>query len=208
MTRFLLAAAFFLTCATPALAQDAKLAERSASARLKGNGAAQVVVYEIADFQCPFCARFAQEVYPRIDSAFVRTGKVQWIFVNLPLPNHANSFAAAEAAMCAGGAGDKFWPMHDLLFGRQRSWSMLPQPAATFSAYAKEAGADMAAYQKCTDSDLTAALIVRDVMLASSVKVTGTPAFSINGAESFSGLRSFEEWSAILQDAIQKGAAK
>lgn len=204
MRRFFFAAAMVLTSVVPAAGQDSKLAERAAMSRLKGSANAQVVVYEIADFQCPFCARFAREVYPRIDSAFVRTGRVQWIFVNLPLPNHANAFAAAEAAMCAGGAGEKFWPMHDLLFDRQSKWAPLPQSAATFTAYAKEVGVDVAAYQKCVDEDSTAALIVRDVLLSSSVKVTGTPAFSINGGASFSGVRSFEEWKAMLEEALKQ----
>jgi protein-disulfide isomerase len=204
MTRFWLTAFVLLAVSAPASAQSGKVAERAAMSRLKGGASAQVVVYEIADFQCPFCARFAREVYPRIDSAFVRSGRVQWIFVNLPLPNHANSFAAAEAAMCAGGASEKFWPMHDMLFDRQARWASLPQASATFAAYAKEAGVDMVAYQKCTEEDVTAALIVRDVLLASSVKVTGTPAFSINGGESFSGLRSFEEWKAMLEELLNK----
>jgi protein-disulfide isomerase len=203
MMRFAVAAALLLAAATPVVAQSGKLAERSAMSRLKGNPSAKVVVYEIADFQCPFCARFAREVFPRIDSAYVRTGKVQWIFVNLPLPNHANAFAAAEAAMCAGGASEKFWPMHDLLFERQPRWAMLPDAAASFAAYAKEIGVDAASYEKCTAGDMTAALIVRDVLLASNVKVTGTPAFSINGAESFSGLRSFEEWKTLLDNALR-----
>ena len=203
MMRFVIAAFLFLAAYTPAVAQNGKLAERSAMSRLKGNPSAKVVVYEIADFQCPFCARFAREVYPRIDSAYVRTGKVQWIFVNLPLPNHANAFAAAEAAMCAGGASEKFWPMHDLLFDRQQRWAGLPDAGPSFAAYAKELGVDAASYEKCTAGDMTAALIVRDVLLASNVKVTGTPAFSINGAESFSGLRSFEEWKTLLDNALK-----
>ena len=205
MIRLVFAALLFAVAA-PAAAQDAKIAERAAMGRLKGNPNAAVVVYEIADFQCPFCARFAREVYPRIDSAFVRTGKVQWIFVNLPLPNHANSFAAAEAAMCAGGASEKFWPMHDVLFDRQQRWAGTDNPAAIFSGYAKEVGVDAAAYEKCVASDLTSLLIVRDVLMAGNVKVTGTPAFSINGGQAFSGVRSFEEWSAILTETLKNSA--
>jgi protein-disulfide isomerase len=202
MIRTLVGVLLFAASA-PLAAQDAKIAERSAMSRLKGNQNAEVVVYEIADFQCPFCARFAREIYPRIDSAYVRTGKVQWIFVNLPLPNHANSFAAAEAAMCAG-ASDRFWPMHDIIFDRQQRWAGLANASATFEGYAREVGADMVAYQKCTSEDLAALLIVRDVLMAGNVKVTGTPAFSINGAQSFSGLRSFEEWKNILDEALKK----
>ena len=40
----------------------------------------------MSHFQCPYCAQFAQDVFPSIDSAYVRTGLVQWVYVNLPLP--------------------------------------------------------------------------------------------------------------------------
>lgn len=195
---------FVLLGALPAAAQDAKLTERAAKSRLKGNQEAAVIVYEIADFQCPFCARFARDVFPRIDSAYVRTGKVQWIFVNLPLPNHANAWAAAESAMCAGGVSDKFWGMHDLIFERQSRWANARDAAAILAGYAKELAVDATAYDKCVQGDQTAALIVRDVLLSTSVRVTGTPAFSINGAESFSGLRSFDEWREMLEAALKR----
>ena len=33
----------------------------------KGDKNAKVVLIEFADYQCPFCARFYQETFPRID---------------------------------------------------------------------------------------------------------------------------------------------
>jgi protein-disulfide isomerase len=203
MTRFF-ALLLLLVMSTPLRAQDAKLTERAAKNRVKGNPQATVVVYEIADFQCPFCARFAREVFPRIDSAFVRSGKVQWVFVNLPLPNHPHAWTAAETAMCAGAANDKFWPMHDLIFERQPRWTNTRDAAAIFTGYAKELSLDEAAFEKCVAEDQVAALIIRDVMMSTSVRVTGTPAFSINGAQSFSGLRSFEEWRDLLEAALKQ----
>ena len=188
---------------TPALAQD-KLTERAAMSRLKGNHNASVLVYEFADFQCPYCARFAREVFPRIDSAYVRTGKVQWIFVNLPLPNHPNAWAASETAMCAGAVSEKFWAMHDRLFELQQEWSGVADPAALFARYARDAGVPQDAFQSCVLSDRTAALLVRDVMYATSVRVTGTPAFIINTDPIFVGMKSFEEWRDMLDAALKR----
>lgn len=192
-----------LVCVTgPAFAQSLRLEERAARNRVKGSGNAAITVYEFADFQCPYCAQFTREVFPRIDSAYIRPGKVQWIFVNLPLPNHAYAWAAAESAMCAGGAGEKFWPMHDLLYERQSQWAQSPNAHALFANYAREIAVDTVAYQKCVDEDRVAALIVRDVLMSASMRPTGTPAFSINGAQAFSGLRSFEEWQQMLEAAL------
>lgn len=201
----LFAGIFVLLAASAAGAQDAKLAERAALSRLKGVQEAQVTVFEIADFQCPFCSRFAREVYPRIDSAYVKTGKAKWIFVNFPLPTHANSWAAAEAAMCAGGVGGLFWQMHDKLFANQSEWSPLANPAPTFSKYAKEIGLALPAYNDCVAGDKIASILVRDLLNAASAGVSGTPAFVVNSEPIFAGYKPFEEWKEILDNALKKG---
>lgn len=200
-----IAAALILLSAAAASAQTQKSAERAAMGRLKGNPEAPVTVYEIADFQCPFCARFSREVFPRIDSAYVKPGKVKWIFVNFPLPTHANAWAAAEAAMCSGGVNDKFWPMHDRLFISQADWSVAPNPAVLFAKYAKEIGVGEG-YDACVADDRMASLLVRDILNASGAGLTGTPAFVVNSEPIFTGLRSFDEWKEMLEAALRKPA--
>ena len=127
-----------LSLAIPVTAQESnRVLERGALSRAKGQQGAPVMVYEIADFQCPFCARFAREVFPKIDSAYVKTGKVQWFFVNLPLPTYGNAWAASEAALCAGAVADKFWPFHDKLFAAQQEWAMVKDVGPIFSRIAR-----------------------------------------------------------------------
>jgi protein-disulfide isomerase len=202
MIRFAVLALVVCTSA-PALAQD-KLTERAAMSRLKGNQNAAVVVFEFADFQCPYCARFAREVFPRIDSAYVKTGKVQWIFVNMPLPNHPNAWAASETAMCAGAVSERFWAMHDRLFELQQEWSSVADPAPLFARYARDAGVPQDSFQSCVLADRTAALLIRDVMYATNARVTGTPAFVINNDPIFVGMKSFEEWREMLDAALKR----
>src|SRR5688572_23307183 len=201
-----IAAILILFGTATASAQTQKTAERAAMGRLKGQPDASVTVYEIADFQCPFCARFARDVFPRIDSAYVKTGKVKWIFVNFPMPTHANAWTATEAAMCAGGVADKFWPMHDKLFITQAEWSGVVNPASLFSKYAKELGLGES-YEACVADDRMASIVVRDILNASGTGLTGTPAFAVNGEPIFTGVRPFEEWKDILDAAIRKAAA-
>src|SRR5437868_15262098 len=80
----------------------AKLAGQAAApdplaGRIKGSPKAPVTVYEMSDFQCPYCRQFALETVPALDSAYVATGKVRWAFINFPLTSvHQNAAAAAE----------------------------------------------------------------------------------------------------------------
>ncbi len=196
-----------LVVALPVMAngQEAnRLLERAASSRVKGQAGATVMVYEIADFQCPFCGRFAREVFPRLDSAFVKTGKVQWFFVNLPLPNHGAAWSAAEAALCAGGVSDRFWPMHDRLFAAQAEWSMAKDVHEAIGKLARAAGVSGEAYQACVAEDKVAALILQDVIFAANLRTTGTPTFIINNETSIVGLKTFEEWRELIEKAMKK----
>lgn len=205
MLKAMVVGAALFALSTDVTAQDSNtLLEKAALSRAKGQVGAPVLVYEIADFQCPYCARFAREVFSRIDSAYVKTGKVQWIFVNLPLPNHGNAWAAAEAALCAGAVSDRFWPVHDRLFAAQNDWAMAQNPTATIEKMVREAGVSFDSYQACVRDDRTASLILQDVIFAATTRVNGTPTFIINNEQMVMGMKTFEEWKDLLDTALNR----
>ncbi len=208
-----LAAALLLLGATlgaagAAEAQDRNILEQAAASRAKGDQNAPVLVYEIADFQCPYCARFSRDVFPRLDSAYVRPGKVQWVFVNLPIPSlHPRAWAAAEAALCAGGVADRFWTFHDRLFAAQDEWSDAAEPHAIFIRYAREADIPLDRFEACLLADGVASLLLEDIVFAASARVSGTPTFVIDRETVVVGLKSFEEWQELLEEALQRKSA-
>src|SRR4249919_3327944 len=100
--------------------------------RTRGVETAPITVYEMSDFQCPYCRRFALNTFPEIDRDYIATGKVRWVFINYPLTMiHPNAAVAAEVAICAARNG-KFWEVHDLLFRNQSTWAPLTEPGAFF----------------------------------------------------------------------------
>ena len=183
-----------------------EMLEAAATARARGSEGAAVVVFEIADFQCPYCARFAEEVFPRIDSAYVRTGLVQWVYVNLPLPAHREAWSAAEAALCAGATSGRFWEVHDVLYARQSEWSGARDATRRFAAYARDAGVDADTWESCVREDRVAPLIVQDLLGAAAAQISGTPTFIVNRETKIVGLRTFEEWQEILDAALDGGS--
>lgn len=102
---------------------------------------------------------------------FVRTGKVELIFLDLPLEMHPHAFKAAEAAACAGEQ-KMFWDMHHLLFAKQQALAPEKLPG-----YAEELGLDVAAFQICLASGRQAAGIREDMRVAQTLGLTGTPAY-------------------------------
>ncbi len=126
-----------LGCLALAWAQGVGLASRS-----KGRPDAPITVYEMSDFQCPYCRQFALETMPVLEREYVATGKIRFIYINLPLTNlHKHAVAAAVVAICAAEQG-RFWPVHDRLFERQPQWAAQADPGRYLTALADSAGAE------------------------------------------------------------------
>ena len=93
----------------------ARVVDSPRSSSVRGSSAARVAIIEFSDFECPFCARHAREVYPRLMEEYVDTGELQYVFRHFPLDIHPLVVEAAEAAECAAGQR-MYWKMHDSLF--------------------------------------------------------------------------------------------
>jgi len=161
------------------------LGAQSAPARLemrsKGSAKAPVTVYEMSDFQCPYCRQFAAETFPQLERDYIRSGKVRWVFINFPLTSvHQHASAAAQLAMCAGNQGS-FWKVHDLLFKYQETWTPLKEAGPFFVSLADSAGLDKPALLACLESPETLNSVRADAEGASRSGATSTPTFYIEG---------------------------
>jgi protein-disulfide isomerase len=150
------------------------------AALTKGSPTAPVTVYEMSDFQCPWCARFAREILPVLEREYVATGKVKFVFVNLPIATHPNAVPAAELAMCAARQ-NRFWPVHDLLFRTQEQWSDLREPGTFFLGLADSARLDRDSIAACLRSGATRAFIESDARGSIRSGARSTPSFYIEG---------------------------
>jgi len=138
-----------------------------------GDENAPVVVREFADYQCPACGRFS-EATQRLKQEYVETGKVRFVYFDLPLQQHANAMPAALAARCAG-VQDAYWPMHDKLFASQTEWSGSNDPVSTFTRYAGDLGLNERRFQNCMESELHREDVEQSRQVATQLRVLGTP---------------------------------
>lgn len=151
------------------------------ASRTMGSRTAPITVYEMSDFQCPFCRRHAVETFPTLEREYIATGKVRWVFLNLPITSlHPNAAAAAQFAVCAANAG-KFWPVHDLLFKYQETWAPLKDPAPFLITLADSAGIPRAAMLKCLQGPAARQTVESDAAGAERAGATKTPSFYIEG---------------------------
>ena len=176
------------------------------AARTKGEAAAPIAIYEVADFQCPACRTFWAQTLPAIEREYVRTGKAKIIFLNFPIPSlHRNATAAHLLAMCAASQG-RFWPMHDLLFGKQTEWAELADPAPYFRTLADSAGLARPVLQQCQADVRFPALVDAETQTSWVSGVKSTPSFIVNGAL-LAGAAPIEIWRPILDSIFTAATA-
>jgi protein-disulfide isomerase len=171
-----------------------------------GAATAPVTVIEFTDLQCPYCARFARETWPRVRKEYVDTGKVRFATRDLPLPFHAYAVPAAVAARCAGAQG-KYWEYREALFAVQSRLASEP-----YAALATQLGLDPVHFASCRADPATLQSVQEDAALAAAQGITGTPSFVIGrlvdgefSGDVLAGAASFEVFAARL-DALLKAA--
>ena len=149
--------------------------------RTKGSPSAPVTVYEMSDFQCPYCKKFAEQTFPQIERSYIAPGKVRWVFVNFPLTSvHKHAAAAGELALCAAKQ-QGFWRVHDLLFQYQDTWAPLKEAGPFFVSLADSAGLAKKALVACLEAPETLEDLKAEAEGSQRSGATSTPTFYIEG---------------------------
>ena len=173
---------------------------------VKGNSDAPVTIVEFSDFQCPFCARFYQQTLSSLEESYIKTGKVKFVYRDLPLDRlHPNARAAHIAAECADEQG-KFWEYHDVLFNKQTEWQSLSsiEFTSTLTQYATDLGLKNASFESCLNSQEIADEVNKDATQARGYGVSATPTFFIgNEKDGYTMLRGAQGF-ASFQSVIDK----
>lgn len=157
-----------------------------------GDKDAPVTIIEFSDYECPFCGRHFQQVYPLIKKDYIDTGKAKLVFRDFPLSFHPMAMPSAQAAECVReqGGDEAYWKMHDKLYSNQETLSV-----ANLKKWAGELGYDIDA---CLDSGKYAEEVRGDMADGSAAGVQGTPGFFVNG-QMISGAQPY----SVFQQAIE-----
>jgi protein-disulfide isomerase len=175
---------------------------------VKGNPNAPLTIVEFSDFQCPFCSRFYEQTLSQIEENYIDTGKVKFVYRDLPLDNlHPNARPAHIAAECADEQG-KFWEYHDVLFEKQSEWNRLPSPdlQTTLTQYATDIGLQSTYFETCLNSQDIADEVNNDSLDAARYGATGTPTFFIgtekDGFVKLSGAQPFSSFQLAIDSQL------
>jgi protein-disulfide isomerase len=166
-----------------------------------GPANATVTITEYASMTCPHCAAFTENVFPKIKSEFIDSGKIRFVFREFPLDIKAA--AGSMLARCiAKDDAPKYFAVVDLLFRQQNDW-VVKNTTETLTRIGKQAGLTQQQVEDCLKDQALLDKIVADQKFASDVlKVNSTPTFFING-EMIKGEQSFEEFSKRINAMLK-----
>ncbi|MDP2709380.1 MAG: thioredoxin domain-containing protein [bacterium] len=160
----------------------------SSADHLKGQAGAPVEMIVYSDFECPFCAQFA-DTMEKIEGYF--RSQIVIAFRHYPLPGHPDAQQAAEASECAAEQG-KFWEMHDKLFADNAAGRM---SVGQFKQDAADLGLNQEQFNQCLDSGQYRNKVSEQKAAGGEAGVTGTPTSFINGFI-YPGAYPFEDFTS------------
>ena len=143
-----------------------------------GSDDSKNIIVEYASLTCPHCATFHGDVFPRIKSELVDTGKVKYIFRDYPIDPLA--MAGSMIAHCSGDA--MYFGVIDVLLKTQEEWLFDNEnPYNGLLKVARLAGLSEENVKVCLSDNELFSMIEENQKLASSrFGVNGTPAIFVN----------------------------
>jgi protein-disulfide isomerase len=157
-------------------AQAADAPKRAYYEFVLGNPNAKLTVVEYASVTCPHCAKFFVETFPLIKKDYIDTGKIKYVYRDLPTPPRELSFAASQLARCV--PNNKGMNMIEMLFKHQQEW--MSAPDTTLRGYAQLAGMSSADFDSCLkDQAIYKELNDAVERATTTYKVESTPTFFV-----------------------------
>lgn len=170
-----------------------------------GDSHAKVAIVEFSDYQCPYCARFHAQAFPKLVTEYIDTGKIKFISRDYPLGFHTHAKQAAIAASCAADQG-AFDKMSEGLYTHQSQLG-----PALYEELAGKLKLDVNLFETCLKHPEKAKEVDDDLAYGKQIGVSGTPSFFIGkiegnhlvDARSLEGAQPFQVFSQIIDSMLK-----
>jgi len=162
---------------------------------------APVLVEVFSDFQCSFCARFANEAGSELQDEYGDSGLVRFEYHHFAFLGPESNLAA-EASECAVEQG-KFWEYHDTLFANLRGQNQGSFSNTALKAMAAALDFDESAFNSCLDSNRYQDDVRQATNEARQRGVNSTPTIFVNG-EMTTGAIPYSQLRALVEAALNQ----
>lgn len=176
---------------------------------VRGNANAKVAVVNFDDFQCPFCSRMHQALFPDLLKEY--GDRVKFVYKDFPLLDlHPWALHAAVDANClAAQSGDAYWDFADYIHANQRevnsAESLKEQYAALdrmTTVQGQKHNVDQTKLQSCMKAQMEQA-VRAEIKEGEDLDLNATPVLFVNGQE-LEGAVPVSEVRAALDAALAR----
>jgi len=149
-----------------------------------GKADAPITVVEYASVTCVHCASWHESVWPKMQSDYIDTGKVRFVYREFPTPPQNLAMAGFLIANCADES--KFFANIGLQYERQdalMAGARAGRAKQDYEALAKAAGLNEEAYMACLQNEEERNRLESVIRGGMEAGVQATPSFFINGVK-------------------------
>lgn len=153
---------------------------------VRGNANGDVTLVEFFDYNCPYC----RQTLVTLEELQLANPRLRIVYKEFPILSDNSRFAARAAL--ASRNQDKYFEFHDALM----SAGGIVTPERVI-AIARAAGISIRRLRRDMDDPEIQATIDRNLMLAASLRITGTPSFAV-GDRIFRGAADGQTLQALI----------
>ena len=163
-----------------------------------GSKIAPITMVMFQDLKCGMCRKAFLEIFPKLQSKFVKTNKVRFIFADLPLAaRESTERQLAYGALCANKQG-----RHQELLSYVYS-QMKDVDRSSLLLDATKIGLNTTAFKSCLEGQEVIDTVDKSSAIGQRLNVTGTPTFYINETPHV-GVKPFEYFERMLEAELKR----
>ena len=153
-----------------------------------GDQQASIKIMEFASLTCGHCAKFHNEVFPKIKKEYIDTGKIVFTYRDFPLDKFA--LKASVIARCSGN--DRFFSFLKVLYKKQKDWTSTQDPFKSLLKIAKLGGLKNDEIKVCVgNKSIEDGILKERLNSTKTYEIKATPTIYFN-EEKYEGDLTFE----------------
>ena len=163
-----------------------------------GRADAPLTVEVWADYQCPYCGKFAREIQPALIAGPVARGTVRLVHRDLAFLGQESVDAAVFARYAA--TQGKFWEAHDLLYASQDGENTGAFSRDKLVAMGRKLGLTEAGVRAAFDDEALLAALQAETGEGVRIGINSTPSIVLSDGTRILRIESADQLVAVIED--------
>lgn len=153
-----------------------------------GCSEAKHIIIEYSSLACPHCAKYYQEVFPKVKSEIVNKCRAKYVYRDFPTTRSALHGVAVARCISSDSSGtiisEEFFKMIQLLFNSQATWAFTSGYEEQLTKILSITGLSQDKIAKCmANKDLMQEIVSNSFISMKALNMSHSPAIFVDGVE-------------------------